>query len=334
MNTLPTDYQSFIATSRYARWLDAEKRRETWGETVDRYINNVVVPKIDDIDIVKELRSAIVNLEVTPSMRAMMTAGPALDRDNTCAYNCSYLPVDDPRSFDEAMFILLCGTGVGFSVERQFISQLPQVPSAMFKVDDIIVVEDNKEGWSDSLRQLIAYLYSGKIPGWDTHKVRKAGAKLKTFGGRASGPGPLVELFNFVIATFVNAKGRQLNSLECHDIMCKIGEVVVVGGVRRSAMISLSNLFDNLMRYAKSGQWWELFGFTKEIQVVIMREVSPMAMERFSRSALTNSSWELLVQHIQQMYQRLSRQMKPERKQLRNNERRVPHFRRGHAPTR
>jgi len=257
MNTLPTDYQSFIATSRYARWLDAEKRRETWGETVDRYINNVVVPKIDDIDIVKELRSAIVNLEVTPSMRAMMTAGPALDRDNTCAYNCSYLPVDDPRSFDEAMFILLCGTGVGFSVERQFISQLPQVPSAMFKVDDIIVVEDNKEGWSDSLRQLIAYLYSGKIPGWDTHKVRKAGAKLKTFGGRASGPGPLVELFNFVIATFVNAKGRQLNSLECHDIMCKIGEVVVVGGVRRSAMISLSNLFDNLMRYAKSGQWWE-----------------------------------------------------------------------------
>ncbi|HEY9819094.1 MAG TPA: hypothetical protein V6D20_25275 [Candidatus Obscuribacterales bacterium] len=187
----------------------------------------------------------------------MMTAGPALERDNTCAYNCSYLPVDDPKSFDEAMFILLCGTGVGFSVERQFVQKLPEVPEQMFKSDTTIMVKDSKEGWAKSLRQLIALLYSGEIPKWDVSKVRPAGAKLKTFGGRASGPGPLVELFNFVVNIFVNAKGRKLSSIECHDIMCKIGEVVVVGGVRRSAMISLSNLSDDRMRHAKSGQWWE-----------------------------------------------------------------------------
>jgi ribonucleoside-diphosphate reductase alpha chain len=262
MKTLPTDYQAFIHTSRYARWLDTEKRRETWEETVERYMTNVVLPKYGqatDFDYVDydDIREAILNLDIMPSMRALMTAGAALDRDNTCAYNCSYLPVDDPRSFDEAMFILLCGTGVGFSVERQFISQLPSVPNEVFKVEDTIVVEDSKEGWADALRQLVAHLYNGKIPNWDVSKVRKAGAKLKTFGGRASGPGPLVELFNFAINTFVSAKGRQLNSLECHDLMCKIGEVVVVGGVRRSAMISLSNLSDNRMRYAKSGQWWE-----------------------------------------------------------------------------
>lgn len=262
MNTLPTDYQAFIHTSRYARWLDSEKRRETWEETVDRYMKNVVLPKwitttnfdYADYDAIQE---AILNLDIMPSMRALMTAGAALDRDNTCAYNCSYLPVDDPRSFDEAMFILLCGTGVGFSVERQFIDKLPYIPSTLFKVEDTIVVEDSKEGWAISLKELVAYLYDGRIPNWNTDKVRKAGAKLKTFGGRASGPGPLIELFNFVVATFANAKGRKLNSLECHDIMCKIGEVVVVGGVRRSAMISLSNLSDNRMRYAKSGQWWE-----------------------------------------------------------------------------
>jgi ribonucleoside-triphosphate reductase (thioredoxin) len=262
MTKIMTDYMSFIHTSRYARWLDTEKRRETWEETVDRYMTNVVAPKLDltqvkFLDVYKELKDAILELSITPSMRAMMTAGAALDRDNTCAYNCSYLPVDDPRSFDEAMFILLCGTGVGFSVERQFVSLLPHVPSEIFKVEDTIIVEDSKEGWADSLRKLIAYLYEGRIPNWDISGVRKAGAKLKTFGGRASGPGPLVELFTFVINTLVNAKGRQLNSLECHDIMCKIGEVVVVGGVRRSAMISLSNLSDNRMRYAKSGQWWE-----------------------------------------------------------------------------
>ena len=185
-----------------------------------------------------------------------MTAGPAATRDNTCMYNCSYLPVDDPKSFDEAMFILLCGTGVGFSVERQFVSKLPEIPE-LFVSETTIVVKDSKEGWAKALRQVLALLWAGEIPQWDIGLVRPAGAKLKTFGGRASGPAPLVELFNFVITTFKNAQGRKLSSIECHDIMCKIGEVVVVGGVRRSAMISLSNLSDDRMRHAKSGAWWE-----------------------------------------------------------------------------
>jgi len=259
-NYLPTDYQAFIHTSRYARWMEVENRRETWGETVGRYIDNVVAPKVDPIvqdGTVGEIEDAILGLDIMPSMRALMTAGPALERDNTAGYNCSYLPVDDPKSFDEAMFILLCGTGVGFSVERQYISKLPDVPEKMFESDDVIVVKDSKEGWAKSLRKLIAMLYAGEIPKWDVSKVRPAGAKLKTFGGRASGPAPLVELFQYVIMKFAGAKGRKLNSLECHDIMCKIGEVVVVGGVRRSAMISLSNLSDDRMRHAKSGNWWE-----------------------------------------------------------------------------
>ena len=256
-NYLPTDYQTFIATSRYARWLEDEGRRETWGETVDRYVDNIMVPKMGDDSYTKSLRDAILNLEVMPSMRALMTAGPALDRDNTAGYNCSYLPVDDPKSFDEAMFILLCGTGVGFSVERQYVKKLPDVPDNLFQSDTTVIVKDSKEGWAKSLRQVIALLYSGEIPQWDVSKVRPAGAKLKTFGGRASGPAPLVDLFNFVIRVFANAKGRKLSSIECHDIMCKIGEVVVVGGVRRSAMISLSNLSDDRMRHAKSGSWWE-----------------------------------------------------------------------------
>jgi ribonucleoside-triphosphate reductase len=252
-----TDYMSFIATSRYARWLEDEGRRENWAETVGRYVQNVVVPKLRDDIYVEEITDAILNLEVMPSMRAVMSAGPALDRDNTAGYNCSYLPVDDPKSFDEAMFILLCGTGVGFSVERQYVSKLPEVPENLFNSEDTIVVHDSKEGWAKALRKLIAMLYSGEIPKFDVSKVRPAGAKLKTFGGRASGPDPLVDLFNFVINVFVAAKGRKLSSIECHDIMCKIGEVVVVGGVRRSAMISLSNLSDDRMRYAKSGNWWE-----------------------------------------------------------------------------
>ena len=256
-NYLPTDYQSFIHTSRYARWLEDEQRRETWPETVERYIQNVVVPKTRDEVAVDDIEEAILNLEIMPSMRAMMTAGEALNRDNTAGYNCSYLPVDDPKSFDEAMFILLCGTGVGFSVERQFVSKLPEVPEALFASDTTVIVKDSKEGWAKALRQVIALLYSGEIPKWDVSKVRPAGAKLKTFGGRASGPAPLVELFNFVVQKFLGAKGRRLSSIECHDIMCKIGEVVVVGGVRRSAMISLSNLSDDRMRHAKSGAWWE-----------------------------------------------------------------------------
>ena len=259
-NYLPTDYQTFIATSRYARWLDDKKRRENWGETVSRYMENVVAKVTRDEIVLDDIEQAILNLEVMPSMRSVMTAGPAADRDNTCMYNCSYLPVDDVKSFDEAMFILLCGTGVGFSVERQYVTKLPEVPDALFASFDTIVVHDSKEGWAKALRKLIALLYAGEIPAWDVSRLRPAGAKLKTFGGRASGPAPLVDLFKFVVATFKGAVGRKLNSIECHDIMCKIGDVVVVGGVRRSAMISLSNLSDDRMRYAKSGSWWESQG--------------------------------------------------------------------------
>jgi len=254
-NYLSTDYQSFIHKSRYARWLDEEGRRESWSETVSRYMTNVVKPNIDDFTA-KDIEESILDLQVMPSMRSMMTAGPAADRDNTCMYNCSYLPIDDPKAFDEAMFILLCGTGVGFSVERQFISKLPEVPE-LFDSDTTVVVKDSKEGWAKSLRQVMALLWAGEIPQWDVSRVRPAGARLKTFGGRASGPAPLVDLFNFVVRIFKDAQGRRLSSIECHDIMCKIGEVVVVGGVRRSAMISLSNLSDDRMRHAKSGQWWE-----------------------------------------------------------------------------
>ena len=257
-NYLPTDYQSFIATSRYARWLNDENRRENWRETVERFIANVVKGKAD-VRTEDDILFAMLNLEVMPSMRSVMTAGPALARDNTAGYNCSYLPVDDIKSFDEAMFILLCGTGVGFSVERQYISKLPEVPE-LYTSEDVIVVHDSKEGWAKALRKLIAMLYAGEIPTWDASKVRPAGAKLKTFGGRASGPAPLVDLFNYVVAKFKEAQGRKLSSLECHDIMCYIGQVVVVGGVRRSAMISLSNLSDDRMRNAKSGNWWEYNG--------------------------------------------------------------------------
>jgi ribonucleoside-diphosphate reductase alpha chain len=254
-NYLPTDYQAFIHTSRYARWLENEGRRESWSETVDRYMGNVVGYDIDH-KIYNEIRESILSLEVMPSMRALMTAGPALERDNTAGYNCSYLPVDDPKSFDEAMFILLCGTGVGFSVERQFISKLPEVPE-LFDSETTIVVKDSKEGWAKAFRQVLALLWAGEIPKWDVSKVRPAGARLKTFGGRASGPSPLVDLFNFTVSIFKEAQGRRLSSIECHDLMCKIGEVVVVGGVRRSAMISLSNLSDDRMRHAKSGNWWD-----------------------------------------------------------------------------
>ena len=264
---LPTDYQNFIATSRYARWLDDEQRRETWQETVDRYVN-YITHKEETMDTLREntsmwstmkneLRNAITRLDVMPSMRALMTAGPALERDNTAGYNCSYLPVDDPKSFDEAMYILLCGTGVGFSVERQYVNKLPEVPEHLYNSDTCIVVKDSKEGWAKAFRMLVALLYAGEIPTWDVSKVRPAGARLKTFGGRASGPAPLVDLFNFTINMFKANTGKKLSSYDCHSIMCKIGEIVVVGGVRRSAMISLSNLSDIRMRHAKSGQWWQ-----------------------------------------------------------------------------
>ena len=262
MNT----YETFIAKSRYSRFLDGKQRREHWPETVERYMTfmdtqlsskqGYIMPQ----ELHDELHSAILNREVMPSMRAVMTAGEALDRDNTAGYNCSYLPVDDVKSFDEAMYILLCGTGVGFSVESKYINKLPEVPQLLFNSHTNIVVRDSKAGWAKSLRQLIALLYSGEIATWDVSKVRPAGARLKTFGGRASGPAPLVDLFNFVVGKFKGAVGRKLNSLECHDIMCKVGEVVVVGGVRRSAMISLSDLTDDRMRHAKTGSWWERDG--------------------------------------------------------------------------
>jgi len=256
-NYLPTDYQTFIAKSRYAKYFDG-KGREDWSETVSRYMANVVRPKMSNVPEIHldALEHSILSLEIMPSMRAMMTAGPALARDNTAGYNCSYLPVDDPKAFDEAMFILLCGTGVGFSVERQFVQRLPEVPE-LFESDTVVVVKDSKEGWAKAFRQILALLWAGEIPKWDVSRVRPAGARLKTFGGRASGPAPLVELFNFAVSTFKNAQGRKLSSIECHDLMCFIGQIVVVGGVRRSAMISLSNLSDDRMRHAKSGQWWE-----------------------------------------------------------------------------
>ena len=256
-NALPTDYQHFIAVSRYARWLPEENRRETWFETVSRYTDYVCSKADVDTDTREEIWDAIYQLQVMPSMRALMTAGPALERDNTAGYNCSYLPIDDPKAFDEAMYILLCGTGVGFSVERQYVAKLPEVPAELVDSDETIVVSDSKEGWAKALRKLISTLYSGKVPSWDVSKVRPAGARLGVFGGRASGPAPLVDLFSFTIKLFRDNAGRKLSSYDCHNLMCKVGEVVVSGGVRRSAMISLSNLSDGRMRHAKSGTWWE-----------------------------------------------------------------------------
>ena len=261
--TLPTNYQSFIHMSRYSRWLDEEQRRETWEETVDRYLSFMVRHLGDNYSYdlfgkeLEELRSAMLTLKVLGSMRALMTAGPALKRENVAGYNCSYLPVDSPRSFDECLYILMNGTGVGFSVERQYINSLPTIPDQEFEnTDDVISVADSKEGWARGLRDLISLLYTNRIPKIDTSKKRPAGERLKVFGGRASGPAPLEELFDFTIQTFKKAKGRKLTSIECHDIMCKVGQVVVVGGVRRSALISLSNLTDERMRMAKSGDWW------------------------------------------------------------------------------
>ena len=250
------DYQKFIAISRYARWLPNENRRETWEETVSRYVDFMSLKVKGNLPIA-QLKDSITKLEVMPSMRALMTAGLALERDNTAGYNCSYLPVDDPKSFDEAMYILLCGTGVGFSVERQYVNQLPEIPQTIEQVDTVIDVQDSKEGWAKALRKLIGHLYMGESPHWDVSKIRPAGSRLQIFGGRASGPGPLVDLFNFTTALFKHNAGRKLSSYDCHNLMCKVGEVVVSGGVRRSAMISLSNLSDGRMRHAKSGQWWE-----------------------------------------------------------------------------
>jgi ribonucleoside-triphosphate reductase len=248
------NYQKYIAASRYARWDDAEQRRETWPETVQRYIDfwDGTLKKSEQ----SELRDAITNLEVMPSMRCLMTAGEALRRDNVAGFNCSYMPIDSVRSFDELMYILMCGTGVGFSVERQYIQKLPEVSEDFHPTETCIHVADSKIGWAKSYRELISLLYQGQVPEWDISRVRGSGERLKTFGGRASGPEPLVELFGFTVETFKKAKGRKLTSLECHDICCKIAQVIVVGGVRRSALISLSNPSDGRLRNAKSGKWW------------------------------------------------------------------------------
>ena len=249
-------YQEYIHKSRYARYIPEEQRRENWDETVARYCNyfrDRGQLKGKDYD---EVYSAILNLEVMPSMRALMTAGAALDRDNVAGFNCSYLPIDHPRAFDEMMYILMCGTGVGFSVERQYVSKLPEVAEDFHETETTITVIDSKIGWAKAYRELISLLYSGQLPSWDTSKVRPAGATLKTFGGRASGPEPLIDLFKFTVEVFKKAAGRKLSSIECHDLCCKIAQIVVVGGVRRSALISLSNLTDDRLRRAKHGQWW------------------------------------------------------------------------------
>ena len=249
-------YQQFIHKSRYARWIPEKNRRESWHETVNRYVDFWKDRGQIDEKTALKLFNAIHNLEVMPSMRCMMTAGVALDKDNVAGFNCSYLHIDSPRSFDELMYVLMCGTGVGFSVERNYINKLPEIAESFHKTDSVIVVSDSKIGWASAFRELIAMLYAGKIPQWDISRVRGSGERLKTFGGRASGPEPLVDLFNFCIEVFQKAKGRKLTSVECHDIVCKIADIVVVGGVRRSALISLSNLSDQRMAKAKSGQWW------------------------------------------------------------------------------
>ena len=249
-------YQQYIHKSRYARYLPDENRRETWEETVNRYVNYWVdKADLNDFDVA-ELFKAIHDLDVMPSMRALMTAGEALDRDNVAGFNCSYLPIDHPKAFDEMMYVLMCGTGVGFSVERQYIAKLPEVAETFHETDTVINVADSKIGWAKSFRELVSLLYSGQIPQWDVSRIRPAGATLKTFGGRASGPEPLVDLFKFTVELFQGASGRRLTSIECHDLCCKIAQIVVVGGVRRSALISLSNLTDDRLRRCKHGQWY------------------------------------------------------------------------------
>ena len=260
---LPTEYQSFIHLSRYARWDYTKTRRETWEETVDRYFNffKEHLKEYCDYEVkdkeIKEIREAVVNLDIMPSMRCLMTAGEALKRENVAGYNCSYVKVDSPRSFDEILYILMNGTGVGFSVEEEYVNKLPAVAEEFYETETTIVVRDSKLGWAKALKELYGMLWMGQVPSWDTSKVRPAGSPLKTFGGRASGPEPLEDLFKFSVNIFKNAAGRKLKSVEAHDLVCKIAEIVVVGGVRRSALISLSNLGDREMRYAKSGNWWE-----------------------------------------------------------------------------
>ena len=264
MNTTTmTPYQNYIAKSRYSRYLDDKGRREHWPETTARYFDFMEkqLKEKNNYTLTPELRArleaAVVNLDVMPSMRSIMTSGEALERQNVAGYNCSYMPIDDPKAFDEAMYILLCGTGVGFSVEQKYVNKLPEIPEKLYESNTVVYVKDSKEGWAKALRQVLALLWAGEVPKWDVSAVRPQGSRLKTFGGRASGPEPLVELFKYVVGKFKGAQGRKLFSIEAHDILCKIGEVVVVGGVRRSAMISLSDLGDDRMAKAKAGAWWD-----------------------------------------------------------------------------
>ncbi len=261
--TLPTMFQEYIYTSRYARWLPKEGRREAWPETVKRYfdffdehLKENSKGKLTRAER-QELSNAVLNLEVMPSMRCMMVAGEALKRENIAGYNCSYIAIDTVRAFDEILYVLMNGTGVGFSVERQYVAQLPVLADEFYKTETTIVVADSKLGWAKALKELLTLLWSGQIPTWDMSRLRPAGAPLKTFGGRASGPGPLEDLFRFSVRLLSNARGRRLSSLECHDLVCKVAEVVVVGGVRRAALLSLSNLSDDKMRNAKHGRWWD-----------------------------------------------------------------------------
>lgn len=273
MNNILTDrgdlvdpYRAFIAKSRYSRWIEEENRRETWTETVDRFISfmrSTEAGKKIGKATWNEIRTAILNHDVMPSMRGLMTAGKALERENLAQFNCSFIAVDDVRAFDEALYVLMNGVGLGFSVESQYVSQLPTVNEHFETTGTTIVVEDSKAGWARAFRELLAMLYAGQIPVIDVTRVRPAGARLKTFGGRASGPQPLVDLFDFAIGIFKNAAGRKLTPIECHDLMCKVGDVVVVGGVRRSALISQSDLHDYEMAKAKSGAWWEATGYRR-----------------------------------------------------------------------
>jgi ribonucleoside-triphosphate reductase len=291
---LADPYRSFIAKSRYARWDEENNRRETWTETVDRYIGFMLIQLESkhsyspDATVVSEIRQAVLNHEIMPSMRALMTAGAALDRSNIAGYNCCYLPLKDARSFDELLYILMNGTGVGYSVERQYVDQLPAVPSDWRFAEDIIVVEDSKEGWGLGFRSLLATLWRGELPEWDLSKVRPAGARLHTFGGRASGPEPLDDLFNFAVNLFKGAAGRKFRPIEAHDLACKIASVVVVGGVRRAAMISLSDLDDQEMAQAKTGEWWKDHGYRA------LSNISAVYYDGMSESAFTQE-WDNLV---------------------------------------
>lgn len=284
-NPFPSVYEQVIYKTRYARWREEDNRREHWPETVTRLVDYYIkrTEGLLDDDTAVELYTAIHNLETMASMRSLMTAGPALDKNDICAYNCAYLPVDSPRSFDEAMIILLNGTGVGYSVEEEYVKQLPRISEQFEPTDTCIVVADSKEGWSRAFRELISLLIAGQIPIWDVGGVRAAGERLRTFGGRASGPEPLVRLFEFTVKLYKGAAGRRLTNLECHDLMCMIADIVVVGGVRRSALICLSDINDDRIRHAKDGMWWDLYQYRALANISAVYPDRSPDMETFMR---------------------------------------------------